>query len=118
MALFDLGFLADRVKIFSLEDETVNFLLGRSQVDYCLSRCSASSEAENLRKDVARIKTQPFREGTKRSGWAWWLRTKTSEVGCTSPDLDRTPSWGCGFVKEAAGALQALVSSPTRCSSH
>lgn len=38
MALFDLGFLADRVKIFSLEDETVNFLLGRSQVDYCLSR--------------------------------------------------------------------------------
>lgn len=64
MAVFDLSFLAEGVKIFSLKDETVNFLLGKSQVDYCLSQCSTSSETENLRKDVILIKTQPFREGT------------------------------------------------------
>lgn len=40
MAVFDLGFLADRVRIFSLKDETANFLLGKSQVDYFLSQCS------------------------------------------------------------------------------
>lgn len=40
MVVFDLRFLADWVRIFSLKDETVNFLLGKTQVDYFLSQRS------------------------------------------------------------------------------
>lgn len=40
MVVFDLNFLADWVRIFSLKDETVNFLLGKTQVDYFLSQRS------------------------------------------------------------------------------
>lgn len=52
MAVFDLGFLAHRARIFPLKEETVNFLLGKTQVDYFLSQCSTPSETENLTNSV------------------------------------------------------------------
>lgn len=74
-AVFDLGFLADGVKIFSLKDETANFLLDKSQVDYSFSRCSASRETEPPRRGpsvssqgVHLPQTQRSEEGSKKVG--------------------------------------------------
>lgn len=85
MVVFDLRFLADGARTFSLKDETVSFLLGETQVDYFLSQRSLLLAKLKTRRMVSSVnflcrhlpQKQPFREGIKRGGLAEWFRTKT-----------------------------------------
>lgn len=91
--MFDLGSLADGAKIFSLKDETANFLLDRSQVDYFFSQCSASRETEHLRegaigKLAVRVSSpNPTAQRRDQKRWVSLVVTnKSFEADCLSPD--------------------------------
>lgn len=93
--MFDLGFLADGAKIFSLKDETANFLLDKSQVDYFFSQCSASRETEHLQEGaicklaVHASSPNPTAQAQRRDQ-KWWVSlvvtNKSFEADCLSPN--------------------------------
>lgn len=105
MVVFDLRFLADWVRIFSLKDETVNFLLGKTQVDYFLSQRSLLLVKLKTWRMVSSVnflcrhlpqKTTIQRRDQKR----WFSRVvqdKNAEAGCQDTNLNRATCWWYSF---------------------
>lgn len=52
MDVSDLSFYKDRLRTFSLKDETANFLLGQMLVGYFVSQRSISKETERRKNGV------------------------------------------------------------------